>query len=114
MQLRPAARWRRICCSREAIFGEHGLEGEPYPADTPIQAPAGPLTPDFHHGNKLGTRGRIKSVRTRDWKLVHYPGQPYGELYDLRADPGELRNLYGQPQHQAVVQRRCACGCWIG
>ena len=91
--------------SREAIFGEHGLEGEPYPADTPLQTPVGPLTPDFHHGNKLGTRGRIKSVRTRDWKLVHYPGQPYGELYDLRADPWEMRNLYGQPQHQAVIDQ---------
>lgn len=90
--------------AREAIFGEHGLEGEPYPADAPIQAPAGPLTPDFQPKNKLGTRGRIKSVRTRDWKLVHYPGQPYGELYDLHGDPWELRNLYGDPAHAAVVQ----------
>ena len=86
-------------CCREAIFGEHGLEGEPYLADAPIQAPQGPLTPDFQPRVKLGTRGRIKSARTRDWKLVHYPGQPYGELYDLRADPWELRNLYGEPQY---------------
>ena len=42
-------------------------------------------------------------MRTRDWKLVHYPSQPYGELYDLRADPWEMCNLYGQPAHDAVV-----------
>ena len=88
---------------RDAIFGEHGLEGAPYPANAALQVPTGPLTPDFHHGNKLGTRGRIKSVRTRDWKLVHYPGQLYGELYDLRADPWEMCNLYSQPAHKAVA-----------
>ena len=33
-------------------------------------------------------------VRTSEWKLVHYPGQPFGELYNLRDDPGEFRNLW--------------------
>ena len=32
-------------------------------------------------------------VRTSDWKLIHYPGRAYGELYDLRNDPGEFFNL---------------------
>jgi arylsulfatase A-like enzyme len=36
----------------------------------------------------------ITMVRTRDWKLVHYLNQPWGELYDLRDDPGELRNRW--------------------
>ena len=35
-----------------------------------------------------------KGVRTRDWKLIHYPGCPYGELYDLDNDPGEFVNLW--------------------
>lgn len=33
-------------------------------------------------------------VRDKSWKLVHYLDQPWGELYDLRTDPGELRNLW--------------------
>ena len=33
-------------------------------------------------------------VRTRDWKLVHYLDQPWGELYDLQNDLGEVRNLW--------------------
>lgn len=41
-------------------------------------------------------------VRSRDWKLVHYLDQPDGELYDLRADPGEHVNLWGQTQHAAM------------
>ena len=44
-----------------------------------------------------------KMVRSQRWKLTHYPGYS-GELYDLRNDPGELRNLYADPAHQPTVQ----------
>ena len=37
---------------------------------------------------------RIKAVRTEDWKLIHFPGCPYGELYDLKNDPDEFDNLW--------------------
>ena len=33
-------------------------------------------------------------VRTRDWKMVAYLGESFGELYHLAEDPDELRNLY--------------------
>lgn len=36
-------------------------------------------------------------VRTHDWKLIHYPGCPHGELYDLKNDPGEFTNLWADP-----------------
>jgi arylsulfatase A-like enzyme len=41
----------------------------------------------------------VRGVRTAEWKYVHYPhgdGSPdrhLAELYDLRNDPGEIRNL---------------------
>ena len=40
-------------------------------------------------------------VMRRDdrWKVVYYLGEPEGELYDLAADPGELRNLWSSPEH---------------
>jgi arylsulfatase A-like enzyme len=44
-------------------------------------------------------------VRTRAWKLVFYPGKPYGELYHLAEDPDELRNLYDVPAHHATRLR---------
>jgi arylsulfatase A-like enzyme len=45
----------------------------------------------------------VRGVRTTDWKYIHYPhgdGGPdrhLAELYDLRKDPGELRNLINDP-----------------
>jgi len=40
---------------------------------------------------------RMRMIRTRDWKLVHHyePGMGH-ELYDLKNDPGEEHNLFGQ------------------
>ncbi len=50
------------------------------------------------------------AVRSRDWKLVTYPEDPNlpSELYDLRADPGELANLAGRPEHATVQQQLSA------
>ena len=35
-------------------------------------------------------------MRTRKWKLIHYAGKAYGELYYLAEDPYELNNLYDE------------------
>lgn len=43
--------------------------------------------------------GAVKMLRGQRYKLVHYPGQPYGELYDLEADPHEMENLYDRSEY---------------
>ena len=43
-----------------------------------------------------------KMVRTRKWKLTHYPGHG-GELYDLENDPHEERNLIEDAAHRTTV-----------
>jgi len=45
-----------------------------------------------------------KMVRTRRWKYNYYP-DGYAELYDLRDDPDEYRNLAGQRRHAEVEAR---------
>jgi arylsulfatase len=49
--------------------------------------------------------GAVKMLRGDPYKLVYYPEQSYGELYDLVADPHERHNLYHEPQHQATRDR---------
>lgn len=62
-----------------------------------------------HHDNP-GHMG----IRTKTHKLIYYYGCNYDggyqtppgwELYDLKADPHETRNLYQDPAHAAVVKK---------
>jgi arylsulfatase A-like enzyme len=47
-----------------------------------------------------------RGIRTERYKLIHYYEEPQEyELYDLGADPGERRNLYGEPAQAALVER---------
>ena len=49
----------------------------------------------------------VRGVRTDEWKLIHYPngdGTPdrfTAELYNLKTDPHEMRNLIGDPRQAA-------------
>jgi len=75
--------WRRAC------FSEHDHSEDAYE--------------ELRRGG-----GRRVMVRTREWKLVFFmdervPGED-GALYQLRNDPWEQRNLYGDPAYRSVVE----------
>jgi arylsulfatase A-like enzyme len=47
-------------------------------------------------------RIRFKCWVTPEWKLAVYNGESFGELYDLKADPGEKVNRFHDPDYQSV------------
>jgi arylsulfatase A-like enzyme len=52
---------------------------------------------------QFGEYGDVRMVRTEQYKLVlRYPNE-VGELFDLQADPREVRNLFGEPEYVGLV-----------
>jgi len=47
----------------------------------------------------------VRAIRWENWKLIAYQDRPYGELYDLKADPCEVYNLWDNPDHLAAKVR---------
>jgi len=54
------------------------------------------------NGNEL--YGIQRSVMTQRWKYV-YNGFDYDELYDLQSDPGEMKNLIGEPNYDEITKQ---------
>lgn len=61
----------------------------------------------FYHYNyekQFPYTPNVRAIRTDDWKYIHYPhgdGSPdkhMAELYDLKNDPGETKNLISKPE----------------
>ena len=70
-----------------------GLEGKEFPGREYLfaeQAKDGILT-----GTEFMTM-----VRSEDWKLVHFLDEPDGQLFDLKNDPDEVRNLWHDDAHR--------------
>lgn len=59
---------------------------------------------------ELHAAGKLTPVQV----LFMAPAKPEEELYDLEADPHEVRNLAGSPEHQAVLREmRAALDRWV-
>jgi arylsulfatase A-like enzyme len=47
----------------------------------------------------------MKVLHSGEWRYVYYAGEAYGELFNLRDDPEERRNLFGDPAYVEVERR---------
>ena len=58
----------------------------------------------YHDPGDHNTRAHY-GVRTATHKLIYYWKKDQWELFDLRADPSELKNLYGLPGQEAITRK---------
>ena len=71
-------------CAREVVFAEQAQDGN------------------------FTTSRFMTMVRTKDWKLVHFLDEPWGQLFDLTTDPLEVNNLWNQAAHAVKQQELLA------
>ena len=56
------------------------------------------------HLNPARTASAGHTIRTERYKYVRYAGDPVEQLFDMKADPWETKNLFGDPKCADVVQ----------
>ncbi len=60
----------------------------------------------YLHERNLPATPAMVAVRTPTAKLISYPGhEDWTEMFDLTADPYELKNLARSPEHAAILKR---------
>jgi arylsulfatase A-like enzyme len=57
----------------------------------------------YYHDPGHHNTARHFGVRTETHKLIHFWKKDQWELFDLIADPDELKNIYGQPGTEAIT-----------
>ena len=48
---------------------------------------------------------KVKTIRSKEWKLTYYMSKEYGELYDLRNDPHEFYNLWNRNDYKDIREK---------
>jgi arylsulfatase A-like enzyme len=86
-----------------SAYVEQGFGGLHYTGDEPLDPAKDGLQEgrSFDCLNSWTQSGTMRMVRKRDWKLA-FDMQGRGQLYNLKEDRAEMKNLYGQPDVAGV------------
>jgi len=120
-RIRPGSRCGRTICHTDLLATCASLVGEELPAGAGEDsfsilaylrgaAPEGPVREAVVHHSING----VFAIRKGKWKFVDGVGSGGwsgkgdglpGQLYDMKTDPAEQNNLYGDPEHKPIVTR---------
>jgi arylsulfatase A-like enzyme len=91
---------------RAGISPYVGMQGHDLrPGETQVATARQSLLVEYNDGfARLGfdEPTRVRTVLTKDWRATIYRDQIWGELYDRRNDPLQIRNLWSDPEHSKV------------
>lgn len=99
----PATLFDWMGLAPEKPIDGHSLAGVIDGSETPAGPDDALYAYEWYNGAWFG----LRALRTPDYKYVWNPGDTRDELYDLKADPGEMVNLIDSAPHsQALYQLR--------
>jgi N-acetylglucosamine-6-sulfatase len=96
-------------CGAKALKGIHGKSWKPLLAGQ-SRGWRDAWFYEYNYEKQFPYTPNVRGVRTDDWKFVHYPPGDGGpdrhkaELYDLKNDPDETRNLIDDPKAGGKVK----------
>ncbi|MGN6279703.1 MAG: sulfatase family protein [Sphingomonas sp.] len=90
-----------------SIVSQVGLGGLYYEASDNVPVSTAEGNGGYDELDGVTQSGNEQMVRMGDWKLI-YDMMGYGQLYNLKADPYELKNLFNQPSVAADQARLMA------
>jgi N-acetylglucosamine-6-sulfatase len=96
-------------CGAEPLRNVHGRSYKPLLTSDAASWRAAWLY-EYNYEKQFPYTPNVRGVRTDRWKYMHYPhgdGSPdrhKAELYDLKNDPGERRNLIDRPEHSEILR----------
>jgi len=91
----------------EAMPGMDGVDQSAVWSGTAREARDHAVVENRHEPTTINLRTYVSSR----FKLTAYYGREYGELFDLRNDPGEIANLWDSPDHQERKREILARPC---
>lgn len=106
--IRGRARSAAPCYLRDLFPTICDLAGAPVPPGLPSRS----LVPILR-GERVSAREFVvgyfrdsqRMIRTDRWKLIRYPRAGREQLFDLRGDPEEIRDLAPDPEHAGTIAR---------